>query len=87
MVEAWVAPPWIVKTALETMVQKNMDKTGTVDPYVKQVEVVTETAAKEQSDGKRKGMNRFLELLETKEDGVSAENAHRIFAIVVKIAP
>lgn len=87
MIKAWVAPPWIVKTALETMVQKNMDKTGTVDPYVKQVKVAPETAVKEQSNGKRKGTNRFLELLETKEDGVSAENAHRIFAIVVKIVP
>lgn len=37
MVEAWVAPPWIDKIALEIMVQKNMDKTGNFDPYFKQV--------------------------------------------------
>lgn len=38
-------------------------------------------------NGKRKGMNRFLEMLETKEGGISADAAHKIFAAVVKSAP
>ena len=87
MVEAWTAPPWIDKIALYIMVQKNMDKTGNFDPYVKQLEVVTEAAVKEQYDGKRKGMNRFLEMLEMKEGGISAEAAHHIFRTVVNEVP
>jgi hypothetical protein len=69
------------------MVLKNMDKTGNFDPYFKQLEVVTEAAVKEQYDGKRKGMNRFLEMLEMKEGGISAEAAHHIFATVVNEVP
>ncbi len=79
--------PWIDKIAPEILVQKHMGKTSNIEPYVKQLEVAAETAAKEQYAGKRKEMNPVLELLETKEDEVSAETAHRIFAIVVKIAP
>jgi hypothetical protein len=87
MAEAWVAPPWIDKIALEVMVQKNMAKTGNFDSYFKQLEVVTEVAVKGTYEGKRRGMNRFLEMLETKEGGISAEAAHQIFATVVKVAP
>lgn len=85
--EAWVAPPWIDKIALEIMVQKNMAKTGNFDSYFKQLEVVTEAAVKGTYEGKRKGMNRFLEMLETKDGGISAEAAHQIFATVVKVVP
>jgi hypothetical protein len=85
--EAWLAPPWIDKIAMEVMVQKNMAKTGNFDPYFMQLEVVTEAAVKESYDGKRKGMNRFLEMLETKEGGISTEAAHHIFATVVKVVP
>ncbi len=85
--EAWLAPPWIDKIALEVMLQKNMAKTGNFDPYFKQLEVITEAAVKETYEGKRKDMNRFLEMLETKEGGISTEAAHHIFATVVKVVP
>ena len=85
--EAWEAPPWIDKIALDLMLQKDLSKTGNFDPYFKQLEVVKEAAVKEQYDGKRKGMNRFLEMLETKEGGITAEAAHHIFATVVKVVP
>lgn len=64
-----------------------MDKTSNIKPYVKQLGVATGTVVKEQSDGKRKGMNRFLKLPETKKGGAGAETVHRIFAIVVKVVP
>lgn len=85
--EAWVSPPWIDKIALQIMEQKNLAKGGNFDPYFKQLEVVSEAAVKGTYDGKRKGMNRFLEMLETKEGGISAEAAHKIFAAVVKSVP
>lgn len=85
--EAWVSPPWIDKIALQIMEQKNLAKEGNFDPYFKQLEVVSEAAVKGTYDGKRKGMNRFLEMLETKEGGISAEAAHKIFATVVKSVP
>jgi hypothetical protein len=85
--EAYVAQPWIDKIALELMVQKNMSKSGNFDPYFKQLEVVNEAAAKGDFGGKRKGMNRFLEMLETKEGGITEESAHKIFATVVKVTP
>lgn len=85
--EAWVAPPWIDKIALEVMVQKNLEKTGNFDPYFKQLEMVSEAAVKGDYAGKRKGMNRFLEMLENKEGGISTEAAHRIFSTVVKSVP
>ena len=85
--EAWEAPPWIDKIALDLMLQKDLSKTGNFDPYFKQLEVVKEAAVKEQYDGKRKGMNRFLEMLENKEGGISTEAAHHIFATVVKVVP
>lgn len=85
--EAWVSPPWIDKIALQIMEQKNLAKEGNFDPYFKQLEVVSEAAVKGTYDGKRKGMNRFLEMLETKEGGISAEAAHKIFAAVVKSVP
>ncbi|WHZ14626.1 MAG: hypothetical protein OJF52_001465 [Nitrospira sp.] len=84
---AWVSPPWIDKIALEVMEQKSLAKSGNFDPYFKQLEVVSEAAVKGAYDGKRKGMNRFLEMLETKEGGISAEAAHHIFAAVVKSVP
>ena len=85
--EAWLAPPWIDKIALDLMLQKDLSKTGNFDPYFKQLEVVKDAAVKEQYDGKRKGMNRFLEMLENKEGGISTEAAHHIFATVVKVVP
>lgn len=85
--EAWASPPWIDKIALVVMEQKNLSKSGNFDPYFKQLEVVSEAAVKETYAGKRKGMNRFLEMLETKEGGISAEAAHHIFAAVVKAVP
>ena len=84
---AWVAPPWIDKVTMEVMVQKNLAKTGNFDPYFKQLETVSEAAVKGDFAAKRRGMNRFLEMLETKEGGISAEAAHRIFATVVKSVP
>lgn len=84
---AWVAPPWIDKIALDVMEQKNLTQTGNFDPYFKQLELVTEAAVKGTYEGKRKGMNRFLEMLETKEGGISDQAAHHIFATVVKVVP
>ena len=49
--------------------------------------MVSEAAVKGAYDGKRKGMNRFLEMLEKKEGGISAEAAHHIFAAIVKAVP
>lgn len=85
--EAWVAPPWIDKITLDLMEQKNLAKTGNFDPYFKQLELVAESAVKGTYEGKRKGMNRFLEMLETKEGGISDQAAHHIFATVVKVVP
>ena len=85
--EAYVSQPWIDKIALELMIQKNMAKSGNFDPYFKQLEVVNEAAAKGDFGGKRKGMNRFLEMLENKEGGITEEAAHKIFATVVKVTP
>ncbi|WHZ15736.1 MAG: hypothetical protein OJF52_002582 [Nitrospira sp.] len=84
---AWVAPPWIDKIALVVMEQKNLSKSGNFDPYFKQLETVSEAAVKGEYNGKRKGMNRFLEMLETKEGGISTDAAHKIFAAVVKSVP
>ncbi|MBV6471672.1 MAG: hypothetical protein NBKEAIPA_03607 [Nitrospirae bacterium] len=86
-VSAWVAPPWIDKIALVVMEQKNLSKSGNFEPYFKQLETVSEAAVKGEYNGKRKGMNRFLEMLETKEGGISADAAHKIFAAVVKSVP
>ncbi len=85
--EAWVAPPWIDKIALEVMIQKNLEKTGNFDPYFKQLDLVSEAAVKGDYAGERKGMNRFLEMLENKEGGISTQAADRIFATVVKSVP
>lgn len=84
---AWVAPPWIDKITLMVMEQKNLSTSGNFTPYFKQLEVVSEAAVKGEYNGKRKGMNRFLEMLETKEGGISADAAHKIFAAVVKSVP
>ncbi|WHZ25061.1 MAG: hypothetical protein OJF47_004173 [Nitrospira sp.] len=84
---AWVAPPWIDKIALVVMEQKTLAKSGNFDPYFQQLEAVSEAAVKGEYNGKRKGMNRFLEMLETKEGGISADAAHKIFAAVVKSVP
>ena len=85
--EAQVTPQWIDKIALDLMMQKDLSKTGNFDPYFKQLDVVREAAAKETYSGKRKGMNRFLEMLEAKEGGISTAAAHHIFATVVNEAP
>ena len=87
MAGAWVAPQWIDKIALDLMMQKDLSKTGNFDPYFKQLDVVREAAVKETYAGKRKGMNRFLDMLETREGGITAEAAHHIFATVVNEVP
>lgn len=84
---AWVAPPWIDKIALMVMEQKNLSASGNFAPYFQQLEVVSEAAVKGEYNGKRKGMNRFLEMLETREGGISADAAHKIFSAVVKSVP
>ncbi len=48
---------------------------------------MTESAVKGTYEGKRKGMNRCLEMLKTKEGGISDQAAHHIFATVVKVVP
>lgn|SRR5574340_83578 len=85
--EAWISPPWIDKIALVLMEQKSLVKSGNFASYFKQLEVVSEAAVKGAYDEKRKGMNRFLEMLEKKEGGISVEAAHHIFAAVVKAVP
>lgn len=85
--KAWVAPPWIDKIALMVMEQNNLSTSGDFAPYLKQLETVSEAAVKGEYNGKRKGMNRFLEMLETREGGISADAAHKIFATVVKSVP
>ncbi len=85
--KAWVAPPWIDKIALMVMEQKNLSTNGDFAPYFKQLETVSEAAVKGEYNGKRKGMNRFLEMLETREGGISADAAHKIFATIVKSVP
>ncbi|MCE7979344.1 MAG: hypothetical protein DYH03_20095 [Nitrospira sp. NTP1] len=80
--KAWVAPPWIDKIALMVMEQKNLSTSGDFAPYFKQLETVSEAAVKGEYNGKRKGMNRFLEMLETKEGGPGREGpgrAHETF--------
>ena len=85
--EAYVSQPWIDKIAMELMIQKNMAKNGNFDPYFQQLEVVNEAAAKGDFGAKRKGMNRFLEMLEKKEGGITQESAHKIFSTVLKVTP
>lgn len=85
--EAWISPPWIDKIALVPMEQKSLAKSGNFIPYFKQLEVGSEAAVKGAYDGKRKGKNRFLEMLEKKEGGISAEAGHHIFAAIVKAVP
>ncbi len=85
--KAWVAPPWIDKIALMVMEQKNLSTSGDFAPYFKQLETVSEAAVKGEYNGKRKGMNRFLEMLETREGGISVDAAHKIFATIVKSVP
>ena len=63
--KAWVAPPWIDKIALMVMEQKNLSTSGDFAPYFKQLETVSEAAVKGEYNGKRKGMTRILEMLET----------------------
>jgi hypothetical protein len=87
LASAWVAPPWIDKVTLAVMEQKNLSRSGNFDPYFKQLETVSEAAVKGEYNGKRKGMNRFLEMLETREGGISDDAAHKIFAAVVKSVP
>ncbi|MDF0642402.1 MAG: hypothetical protein P0111_00105 [Nitrospira sp.] len=84
---AWVPPQWVDKVTMEVMIQKNMAKKGNFDPYLKQLDVISEAAVKGDYAGKRKGLNRFLEMLETKEGGISTDAAHQIFATVVKSVP
>lgn len=83
--EAYGVPPWIDKIALTVHEQKALTKEGNFDPYFKQLELLSEAA--EKGDPKRKIMGQFLEMLETREGGISQEAAHRIFATVVKVTP
>lgn len=83
----WAAPPWIDKIALTVMEQKNLSTSGNFTPYFQQLEVVSEAAAKGEYNGKRNGMNRFLEMLETREGGISVDAAHKIFSAVAKSVP
>lgn len=78
--------PWIDQVALEVMVQKNLTK-GNFDPYLQQLEVISQAAAKGDFIGKRKAIGRFLEMLENQEGGISSEAAHKIFAVVFKTVP
>jgi hypothetical protein len=83
----WVAPPWIDKIALDLMLQRDLSRTGDFDPYFQQLEIVKEAAVKESYAGRRKGMSRFLEMLEAREGGISTSAAHHIFATVVNEVP
>jgi hypothetical protein len=85
--EAYNVSPWIDKITLEVTVQKALTKEGNFDLYFKQLELLSEAAAKGDFVAKRKGMNRFLEMLETREGGISQDAAHRIFATVFKVTP
>lgn len=85
--EAYNVSPWIDKIALEVTAQKALTKDGNFEPYFKQLELLAEAAAKGDFVAKRKIMSRFLEMLETREGGISQEAAHRIFATVFKVTP
>ena len=61
--KAWVAPPGIDKIALDVMEQRSMAKTGSFDPYLKQLGWSLKLRSRGRMTGKRKGMNRFLEML------------------------
>ncbi len=85
--EAYNVSPWIDKIALEVTAQKALANGGNFDPYFKQLELMSEAAAKGDFVAKRKIMSRFLQMLETREGGISQDSAHRIFSTVVKVTP
>jgi hypothetical protein len=85
--EAYNISPWIDKLALSVQEQKSLTKEGNFDPYFKQLELLSEAAAKGDFIAKRKLMSRFLEMLENREGGISEEAEHRIFATVFKVTP
>jgi len=85
--QAYNVSPWIDKIALEVTAQKAMSKGGNFDPYFKQLELLAEAASKGDFIAKRKGMSHFLDMLETREGGISQDAAHRIFATVFKVTP
>jgi len=85
--EAYEIKPWIDKIVLEVEAQQALTKQGNFEPYLKQLELTSEASAKGDFVAKRKLMSRFLEMLETKEGGISQDAAHRIFRTVVKVTP
>lgn len=85
--EAYNVSPWIDKIALEVTAQKALTKGGNFDPYFIQLELLSEAAAKGDFTAKRKIMSQFLDMLETREGGISQDAAHRIFATVFKVTP
>ncbi len=84
---AYNISPWIDKIALEVTAQKVLTRDGNFEPYFKQLELLAEAATKGDFVAKRKIMSRFLEMLETREGGISQDAAHRIFATVFKVTP
>lgn len=85
--QAYNISPWIDKIALEVTAQKVLTRDGNFEPYFKQLELLAEAATKGDFVAKRKIMSRFLEMLETREGGISQDAAHRIFATVFKVTP
>jgi len=79
--------PWLDQVIEAVIMEKELAKSGNYDSYLQQLTQVRTATEKGDFIGVRKGLDRFLEMIESKQGGISADAADRIFLVTFKVAP
>lgn len=78
---------WLDELTGFVMFQKEIAQKGTFDPSLSQLRLVRKAFSAGDRDGTYVAMNRFMDMLEAREGGISAEAADAIWDFCYQVTP
>ncbi len=82
---------WVDKLHGFLLIQKGIEREGNFDLYIEQLAVMRAALSAEASQGELRAtyaaMNRFMDMLEAREGGISPEAAKAIWNFCFQVAP
>ncbi|MGE3151309.1 MAG: hypothetical protein AB7G48_01675 [Nitrospiraceae bacterium] len=78
---------WIDKLTGFTLIQKGIEREGSYDPYLGQLFLVRHTLRSHDLRGTYVAINRFMDMLETREGGIRSDVAEAIWDLCYQVTP
>ncbi|WP_447976803.1 hypothetical protein [Candidatus Nitrospira bockiana] len=85
--ETWLPEGWIDKLSGFVLIQRGIEREGSFEPYLGQLLLVRHTLRRQELHGAYVALNRFMEMLETREAGIRPEVAEAIWDFCYQATP